>query len=1177
VGLAFVISKDTSLEAALYEDLIANSPFGIAKTTVVGGLFWLLAAAVIAGEAGARDLATGMHPLVWTAPIRKSDYLGGRFLAALVLNVSLLLAVQAGILLGINASGMESRVMGPFRPAAFLTAFAFIALPNAFAATAIQFALAVRTGRAMAAYLGSVFLVFMGFFVGTILNLFVKRGLGTLLDPIGIQFVVEDLAHMWTTAEKNTRLLALEGVLLQNRLLWVGAAVAVLAAMYARFRFEHRVARPWFRFRSAVAPSHRFGDVPKAAAVPPHSKTFGVSTNARQTLAIAWTSFRSIASSWAGRALLIPLPMLTVLVILDRMGSLGTPLVPTTMLVLRELTGGLSAELAAEPARWVLIPLMIIFFAGELVWRERDLGVNELTDAMPIPEWVPLLGKFLGLGLVLAAFFAVQTAAGVAAQTILGHHHYELGLYLKVLFGLQLPEYLLFAVLALAVHVVVNQKYVGHLVAVLAYAFVAALAELLGIEHDLLVYGRGPGWFYTHMRGFGATIGPWLWFKLYWAGWALLLLVAARLLWVRGKEAGLGTRLRLARRRFAGPTAWIAAAAAALILTLGGFLFYNTNILNEYVTTAEAQERRAEYERRYRRYEIAPQPALTGTKLHIELHPERRAAQIRGSYALVNRGAAAIDSIHVAVPRGGVETGRIAFDRTAKLTVDDRKLGHRTYTLEQPLRPGDALRLDFEVQVEPRGFSHGGAGRSLAANGSYFANQTWFPAVGYQRTRELLSAPDRRKHGLAPRPLLESLYDEEGREVATRGGGIAFEAVMGTSADQVAVAPGALQRTWVQGGRRYFHYATSAPIGSEWAFFSARYAVHEGQWKDVAIRVFHHPGHTAHLDRVLRSVRASLDYHSAHYGPYPYRHLTVVQRGGAPGNSMHADAGMIYHGENFPFWRPDDEQRDFDMPYAVVAHEMGHQWTLPYALVEGLPFLSEGLAWYTGMHVVRESRGDEQLHRLLAFMRLPEPIRPIRRGEPLLRAMDPYMAYRRGPFAMWALSEYVGEERINGALRRLIEKHERPGAPRVTTLDLHRELKAATPPTLQYLLHDLFEVNTFWRFETERAAAVPTKAGTWQVTLDVEARKVVYSETGVESAIPMDELVEIGVFADAAEGRGELSEPLYLEKHRVRSGKQTITVTVARKPALAGIDPYHLLDWDEEGDDDNIEGVGVGK
>ena len=69
----------------------------------------------------------------------------------------------------------------------------------------------------------------------------------------------------------------------------------------------------------------------------------------------------------------------------------------------------------------------------------------------------------------------------------------------------------------------------------------------------------------------------------------------------------------------------------------------------------------------------------------------------------------------------------------------------------------------------------------------------------------------------------------------------------------------------------------------------------------------------------------------------------------------------------------------------------------------------------------------------------------------------------------------------------------------------------------------------------------------------------------------MNEWVEIGIFAAA--GPGEvLGKPLHVRKHRISSGRQTITVTVSEQPARAGIDPYNLLDW-EEGD--NIEPVGI--
>jgi hypothetical protein len=1173
--VAYLLARDNSVSEALHDEFFVNSPFAILKTTVVGCVFWLLVAPPVAGDAAARDVGTGMYPLTYTAPVGKGAYLGGRFLAALAINAVLLLGVQLGILLAVYLPGVPPALIGPFRPEAYLTAYGYVALPTAFVATAIQFALAVRSGRAMASYVGSVLLMFETVFVASLL-LF-RQELGRLLDPVGMRFILEDLSHGWTTVEKSWRLLALDGALLTNRLLWTGVGVATLALTYLRFQFAHRAeARPWWRRRAPDAPT----PVPNAAArvaVPYVPREFGFGIHVRKTLAIAWASFRAIASSLAGRALLTVVPLMTVLVVLDQMGALGTPLLPRTALVLRQLTGGLTAELAAEPSRWVIIPLAIVFFAGELVWRERDAGLGDITEALPGSDWAPLLGKLLGLGLVLALFMTLVMAAGVVAQTILGYRHFQLALYVKVLLGLQLSEYLLFATLAVVVHVIVDQKYVGHLVAILAYAFTAALAGLLGVEHNLLVFGRGPGWNYTEMRGFGATLGPWAWFKLYWAAWAVLLAVAARLLWGRGRERGLGVRLTAARRRLTRPTSLVAGGAAAATLASGAFIFYNTNVLNTYRSGAAVEERRAEYERRYRRFENVPQPRLTATSLRVEIFPERRAAEVRGTHRLVNAGATPIDSIHVVVASGDVETRAVTFDRSARLTLDDRELGYRIYVLDRPLAPGDSLRLEFDARFEPHGFHHRGADRSVTPGGSRLTGD-WLPMVGYQRARELLTATARREHGLAPRPILASLYDVEGSEPATRGGGVMLEAVLGTNADQVAVAPGALRRTWTERGRSYFHYATSAPIGTEWAFFSARYAVHEERWtppagvgQPVTIRVYHAPSHTAYVAHTMRAVRASMDYYSAHYGPYPYGHLAIVEQPGAPGYSAHAESSIITHGESFPFWTAKEGR--LDMPYWVLAHEMGHQWGLPYALVEGLPFLAEGLATYEGMQVVKTSLGDAQLRRLMTFMRRPYPYPPIRRGEPLLRALDPHMARRWGPFAMYALSEYMGAERVDGAIQRLTARSDSAGAPPVTTLDLYRELKAVTPDSLRYLLHDLFEVNTVRRLETRRATAVETSPGTWRVTLDVRARKIVYDSTGVETELPMDEWVPVGAFAAAAPGQDELGAPLDVRLHRIRSGEQTITLTVSRRPTLAGIDPYHLLDWEEKEDDDNVAPV----
>jgi hypothetical protein len=101
-------------------------------------------------------------------------------------------------------------------------------------------------------------------------------------------------------------------------------------------------------------------------------------------------------------------------------------------------------------------------------------------------------------------------------------------------------------------------------------------------------------------------------------------------------------------------------------------------------------------------------------------------------------------------------------------------------------------------------------------------------------------------------------------------------------------------------------------------------------------------------------------------------------------------------------------------------------------------------------------------------------------------------------------------------------------------------------------------VNTFWDFKTDRVTAQQTKEGNWQVTLDVQARKDVIDEIGNETHVPMNDWIEIGVFAAPEKGK-ELDKVLYLQKHRIHTGQQTITLTVPNKPTRAGIDPNNLL------------------
>jgi ABC-2 type transport system permease protein len=423
VGVAFLMMSESFFDARRGEYFL-NAPWMVAGVTVFlpGSLLWLLGTAAVSGDVATRDVRTRMHPLTHTARVSKADYLGGRFLTAFVLNALILLALPAGSLFAVLLAGADAGTPGPFRPTAYLGAYVFLALPNAFIATAIQFSLAALSRRANAGYLGGVLIFAVMAFGAVLAEDLGLWELAKLVDPIGIVFMGE-VSRVWTPTEMNTLLIALESSLLANRLIWLGVALGALAFTYRRFQFAHYAAgTQWSRLsrrRHAHAPPPAGIAIPalsersesKPISSPQVQRKFNFATHVHQTFAIAGASFGMMAKSWSGVVLALAVATFAGLLMLDQMQLLGIPLLPRTADVLTGLTNPV-----AGPGPWLTIPLLTVFWGGELIWREREAGVSAMVDAAPLPEWVLFLGKFLGLGLVLAACTALLMAVGMLDQ-----------------------------------------------------------------------------------------------------------------------------------------------------------------------------------------------------------------------------------------------------------------------------------------------------------------------------------------------------------------------------------------------------------------------------------------------------------------------------------------------------------------------------------------------------------------------------------------------------------------------------------------------------------------------------------------------------------------------------------------------------------------------------------------
>lgn len=1173
----------------LTDETHLNAPGTIAFFTVFGSVIWIVIGGVVAGDAATRDLMTRMHPLVYTTPVSKLSYLGSRFLAALSLNSAMMIILYLGFVLSLYGPGGRDAMLGPFRLESYLTNWWFIAFPTVFVATSIQFSLAALSGRAIAAYVASMAIIIFSQLGGTTVRFALEwKLMGSLMDLLGTSIIAE--MEGWTPLDKNTRMIALEGTWLWNRVAWFAAGAVFLSYTYNRFKLAHPASKKIFKFRSSPVSELREDSTPnenltKNHVSPPFvNRSFEFRAQLLQTLAITKSAFWSIAGTRIGLPLVGMLALGTGLFATEYMEWLGVPLQPRTEEVLRVLTPSLNSYRTP----WIIIPFLIIFFSGEIAWREREGGLNELTDTAPVSEWVMFAGRFGGLTLIILVWVTFILAAGILNQVMLGYYNFELAVYIKALFGIQLINYLLFALLTLSIHAVVNQKYIAHMVAFLVYG-VILFSSTIGVEHHMLIYASDTGWSYSDMRGFGPSIVPWFWFKLYWLSWAFLLASVAILFCVRGKEVHPLSRLGLAKARF--PKYKTVSSIAIVLVTLSGFfIFYNTNVMNRYVGKNERMEHRAAYEKKYGRYENATQPILAGTVLSADLYPGRGEGRIQTTYRLSNHSTHVIDSIHLSMfPQTEIQD--ISFDRDVSAAIIDDDLGYRVYALEEALLPGETMHMHFTVNICPRGFSNDGVDLSVVPNGSYIRARHWMPVIGYDADRQIRNRRDRERYGLPDRPERPSLYDAEARNNSRHANPMTFEATVSTDQDQTAIAPGTLTRTWTIGDRKYFHYEANAPIINDYAIFSAKYAVRSSEWlprsvssdasgsdssaanavKPVTIEVYYHPEHNALIVRMIESVRASLELYTREFGRYPYTQFRVVERPG-PGRGMHADPMTIDYQEGYSLMSPRPD--GLDLPYHIMAHEVAHQWWGLYlspAAVEGSGVLVESMATYSAMQVVEESLGYDHLMRYLSQMRMEYEVPRSRAAPPLVRANNAFMNYRKGPFALFALRNYVGKSQVNNALRKILEGYS-PEPPLPTTLDLYRELKAVTPDSLQYLVHDLFAANTFWELKAEKVVATktPSKAAAWEVTLVLNARKITVDTVGVEAEIPMNDWLEVGVYGSRKQS--ERSDPiLHLQKHRITSGRNTIVVEVSEPPSRAGVDPNNLMiDLDP---DDNIKKI----
>jgi ABC-type transport system involved in multi-copper enzyme maturation permease subunit len=1146
----YFIGISSGLELGSEGGLLRNAAFATLVNYLMTSLSFMVVTTAFVANAVIRDDETGFGPIVRSTPLTKRDYLLGRFLGAFAIAGLCLLLLPLAIVLGSMMPWTDPATIGPHRLGDHVYGYFLVALPNLFVHSAVFFALATITRSMMATYLGVV--AFMsGFFVlqGALEDRPQLVSIVALLDPFAAR-ALQDAVRYWTPAERNVMLPEFAGTLLHNRLLWIGIAIGCLALAHRVFRFADAGISRRERQRRAERAAEPAPVVPRATPLP--APRHGPAA----LRALLWLRTRfevkQVVLHPAFAVLMAWASYITGLVLLTQRDPDGRPTYPTTRSLIPEI----------EEPMTTLLPIIAIYYAGELVWRERDRRMDAIVDATPMPSWAYVVPKTLALAVVFVAILVMSVLASIAVQLSLDFTTLELGKYLVWFIVPKAWDLLLLAALAVFVQALSPHKAVGWGIMVL----LAIGQQLNGaVDHNLVLYGGSPGVPFSDMNGAGSFWqGAWT-FRVYWGAFAMLLLVAAHLMWRRGTDVRFAPRMAHARRRLRGTPGLVAIGAALTCLTAGGYAYYNTNVLNTYRSPLAGQVRMAAYEKRYGRYASLAQPRVVDLTLDVALYPKEWRAVTRGRFVLRNLTAQAIPEIHVRT-HDDLELARATI-AGAELTRDDPTYAYRIYRLHQPMQPGEERVMEFETRLALRGFRNQPTFTRIVENGTFLGHAHLLPLIGMTGAGTLQDPAARRRHGLPEAPRIARLEDSTATASTTPDRGWATSDItVSTSADQVPIAPGNRVSDEMRGDRRVARFVSAVPVHPRFSIQSARYAEKHRVHRGIDLAVYHHPGHAWNVDRMLDALAAALDYYQAHFGPYPFDHARIVE---FPGYLDFAQAmpGTIPYSEDVGFVSDHAEPETIDYVTYLTAHELAHQYWAHQVVgadMEGRELLSETLAQYSAQMVVKRLRGEDYMRRYLQF-ELDRYLAGRESGageEPALVRVSgqEHVTYRKGALAMYLLQVRLGEDRVNRALRSLIARYKFKGAPFPRSLDLVAALRAeARTAEEQQLITDLFERVTLYHLQVSEPTAVRRADGRWDVTVPVDARKFYADGKGAESETPLAERIEVGLFtAEPGRDAFDAKHVIVMERRLIRSGSQVVTFVTDRKPTHAGVDPYNF-------------------
>ncbi len=1154
-----------------------NSPNAIIG--VLGGMstLSLFFYAAVMGVPVFRDQEHGTAQTYFTYPVSEKSYILGRFWGSFSLVTIMNISAVLGAIIGYQLGGFLDRpdygTYTDFNFWSYFLPFVYLLTFNGFFIGSLFFGLMTFFKRMPILYLGGIVMLLATIVSGQLVSKLDTEWLSIYVDPFG-ESAYGYLTKYSSISELNTTQLALTGKFLVNRLLWLGIGIAIFFLTLFKFSYKGFLAS---KKKTATTEDDT---VFAPSGITTIEQSFSKKAQRENLWSLSKIEFLSIVKESVFVVLIVIGILIAGFVAYQSNQIYGTPSLPLTRYMVVQISAGIS----------LFSIIILIIYAGEAVHRTRKNKTFEFYDALPVSNITLYLSKIAALIGVSILLTLLGIVVGILYQTFNGYFNYELGMYFTYNFAKIFPGYIATLLLAFFIHVLVNNKFLGHFIVVAIYIGVPLLMTLaFKTNNPLVVFGGVPGSFLSDLNGFGHYLYGEFWLNLYWILFTCILAVIGKIFWNRGFFSSAKERLKLAGQRLNGKTIGYTLFFVLAFIAVGAYSFYNLKVLNQLEDGDYSEKVSADSEKAYGKYIDKPHIQVIDLKAHIDIYPEERKVDAKGAFIVVNPSEQPIDTVlmEIKFPISDTRISTVVYNGTEiQPFLSDTLYRLFIYKLPEALQPKDTANLVIETKVRTHGFAMD-TETAVLDNGTFFRDAI-FPSFHYDRA--LSDNGVRKKYDLEeldflypPRTdtmaLKKNLFNEDANYMN-------FEATVSTVKGQVAIAPGILTKKWDEGERSYFNYKLEEKSDYFFNFVSAAYAVKTDEWiapsgKKVNIEIYHSPKHKENLAYFIKGIKISLDYNSKNYLEYPYSVIRIIEFP-AHSNFAQSFATTIPYSEDFGFVADFAKAEDYNYAFRVTSHEVAHQWwghIVTPSKTSGANIISETLAEYVSLMTMKQEYGENGIKDFLKnsldtylssrqFSFKPErSLIDVETGQ--------YIWYEKGSMIMYDLQDVIGEDVVNAGLRSFMDEFKYFEKGRyASSEDLYNSLYAVTPDSLKYKVDDGFKEIVLYENRVMDAKTVALDNGTWETTFTVNAKKIYYDDKGKEKSVDEKKnLIDVGLFGeDETNDDGiTVKNPLYFELKWLSVGDNTFTITTDEKPLKAGIDPYNKLI--DRNSDDNLKSI----